>query len=127
MAIIPITTGTSIEETIDFASDFADFYQVNLIGGIDYVATVLGASNAGGTLQDPFIILYDGAGNPLNSADDSFALGSDPLLQFKAPSSGTYYLGVSDKISSGSYTFVFDQSGPPVFFGGLDGFNTFNN
>lgn len=131
MEIVPITVGTRIDPqntSIDFASgDIADFYQVNLIGGVDYVATALGASNAGGTLQDPFIVLFDGAGNPLEIADNSLALGSDPLLQFQAPASGTYFLGVSDNVGSGNYTLVFDQAGPSVFLGGLDGFNTFNN
>lgn len=116
----------AVEETIDFAGgDPADFYQVELIGGVDYVATALGAANAGGTLQDPYLVLFDSVGNPLDLADDSFILGSDPLLQFQAPSSGTYFVGISDKLGSGSYTFVMDQAGPPVFFGGIESFGTF--
>ena len=115
----------AVTETIDFASgDSADFYQVELIGGIDYVATALGAANAGGTLQDPYLVLFDSAGNTIDSADNSFALGSDPLFQFQAPSSGTYFVGVSDNVGSGSYTFVLDQAGPPVFFGGTESFAT---
>lgn len=116
----------AVEETIDFAGgDPADFYQVELIGGIDYVATALGAANAGGTLQDPYLVLFDSAGNPIDSADNNFILGSDPLLQFQAPSSGTYFVGISDNLGSGSYTFVLDQAGPPVFFGGIESFGTF--
>lgn len=112
-------------ETIDFAGgDPADFYQVELIGGIDYAATVLGAANAGGTLQDPYLVLFDSAGNSIDSADNSLVLGSDPLLQFQAPTSGTYFVGVSDNLGSGSYTFVLEQAGPPVFFGGMESFGT---
>jgi hypothetical protein len=125
MATFEYTSG-AVEETIDFASgDSADFYQVELIGGIDYVATALGASNAGGTLQDPYLVLYDSAGNPIASADNSLALGSDPLLEFQAPTTDIYYVGVSDNVGSGTYTFVLDQAGEPVFFGGTESFGTF--
>ena len=118
---------TAFTDTIDFAGDYG-LFEVELIGGIDYVASALGVSNAGGTLRDPLIGLFDSTGSLLTYQDDSFALGDDPLLQFRAPTSGTYYFAVVDAVGgTGSYTFTYDQAGPPVFFGGLDSFNTFNN
>ncbi|MGH2414879.1 MAG: PPC domain-containing protein [Microcystaceae cyanobacterium] len=100
-------------DSIDTSGEI-DWFPIDLIGGIDYVAAALGSSNSGGTLQNPALLLVDGSGNLLTYADDSFALGSDPLLQFKAPSSGTYFLGVADFTGSvGSYTVSFDQAGVP--------------
>lgn len=130
MTVIPFTSG-SIEENVNVTNNPVDFYQVELIGGVDYVGSALGASNLGGTLQDPLLAVFDSQGTLLQFEDDSFALGEDPLLQFRAPASGTYFVGVSDisvlegTSSGGSYTFTFDQAGPPVFFGGLDSFATF--
>ena len=87
----------------------------NLIGGVDYVATALGASNAGGTLADPFVAVFDAAWNLVDLSDDSFALGEDPFLQFSAPSTGTYFFAVGDSSGgTGSYTFTASQSGVPT-------------
>jgi hypothetical protein len=98
-----------------------DWYTYPLVGQVDYVISALGASN-GNTLQDPAVVVYDSAGNFIASGDDSWALGKDPLLQFKAPSSGTYTIGVFDATNSvGSYSLVVDAAGPPVFFGSLPG------
>ena len=115
----------AFKDNIDFAGDYG-LFEVELIGGIDYVASALGVSNAGGTLQDPLIGLFDSSGNLLTYQDDSFALGSDPLLQFRAPTTDTYYFAVVDADGgTGSYTFSYDQAGAPVFFGGTDSFGTF--
>jgi hypothetical protein len=116
MALISYnTTDGAIEETIDFAGDDPiDVYQVELTGGIDYVASVLGQSNAGGTLEDPYIEIYDSENNLIASADDSRLFGSDPLLQFEALGSGVYNVvvgGIGE--SSGSYTFDLDQNQEP--------------
>jgi hypothetical protein len=105
------------DDSAEYYGDSADYYQVELIGGVDYVASAFGAANAGGTLQDPYLVLYDSAGNPIALEDNSFGLGSDPLLQFQAPTSGTYFVGVSDNVGSGTYTFELAQAGEPIFFG----------
>ena len=121
MAVIEYNTGLgAVTETIDFAGgDPADYYQVELTGGVNYAAAVYGETMQGGTLQDPFLVLYDGAGNVLEIADDSFAFGSDPLLEFQAPADGIYYLGVSDNLGSGSYTFSIDHGGVPTSLTGF--------
>ena len=90
------------------------FSAPNLIGGVDYVVTVLGVSNAGGTLADPAVAILDSAGNAIAFNDDSFALGDDPMLTFKAPVSGNYTIAVGDLTGGiGTYTLVFDQAGVP--------------
>jgi hypothetical protein len=95
-----------------------DAFQVDLIGGVDYVAAVLGASTAGGVLPDPAVAVFDGAGNQVAFSDDSLALGLDPMAQFTAPTSGTYTVAVADLSGgTGDYTLVVDQAGVPISFG----------
>ena len=86
-----------VTDSISVSGEF-DWFRLDLIG----------------SLRDPAVFLADSQGRIINWMDDSFALGSDPLLQFRAPSSGTYYLGVGDLTGGvGTYTLVFDQAGVP--------------
>lgn len=121
MDLFAYHTGMSaVTDSIDFAGDY-DVYQVELIGGFNYAATVLGASNLGGTLQDPHVQIYDSQSRELlYQLDDSQVLGYDPLLQFQAPFSGTYDIVVGGiGSSSGSYTFTVDHGGVPTSLTGL--------
>lgn len=98
-----------------------DWYTYPLIGQVDYVITALGASN-GNTLLDPAVFVFDSAGNFITSGDDSWVLGEDPMLQFKAPYSDTYSIAVLDMANStGSYTLIVDQAGVPIFLAGFPG------
>jgi Bacterial pre-peptidase C-terminal domain len=116
-----IQTGSSVSEVIEAPGDL-DLYSVDLVGGVDYVTSVLGASTAGGSLADPAVAVWDSAFNLLAFNDDSFALGLDPMLQFSAPANGTYYIGVTDLFGgTGDYTLVADQAGPPIWFGSMPG------
>jgi hypothetical protein len=99
-----------------------DWYAVDPVGGVDYVASVLGATTSGGTLPDPELAVVDEFGNVYAYNDDSFALGLDPMVQFSVPTSGTYFVGVSDVSgSTGTYDLIVDAAGPPVFFGSMPG------
>jgi hypothetical protein len=99
-----------------------DWHAVELVGGVDYVASVLGASTAGGTLPNPELAVIDQFGNVYAYNDDSFALGLDPMAQFSVPTTGTYFVGVGDiSGSTGTYDLIVDAAGPPVFFGSMPG------
>ncbi len=98
-----------------------EFFELNLLGGIDYAAAALGATNSGGSLGDPMIALYDNQGNMLAFQDDSWALGGlDPLMQFRVSTSGTYWLGVADATggNGGSFTVSVNHAGIPHLPGG---------
>ena len=121
MDLFAYDTGMSaVTDSIDFAGDY-DVYRVELTGGFNYAATVLGASNLGGTLQDPYVQVYDSQSRELlYQLDDSQILGYDPLLEFQAPFSGTYDIvvgGIGE--NSGSYTFTVDHGGVPTYLSGL--------
>lgn len=97
----------------------ADIHPVTLAGAVDYVASVLGAATAGGTLPDPRVAVFDQAGTLIDSQDNSFALGPDPMLIFRAPYTGTYYIGVDDPSGGfGTYSLIVDHAGIPTTFGG---------
>jgi hypothetical protein len=59
----------------------------------------------GGTLADPAVIFYDAYGTEIGWQDDSPQAGLDPHVEFVAPYSGLYYVGVTDLTGgTGSYT-----------------------
>jgi hypothetical protein len=92
-----------------------DLIAMELVGQVDYAATALG-----GTLPDPFLVIWDSNFQVVDYGDNSFALGPDPLLQFRAPFTGTYFVGVTDITGgTGDYTLTVSPAGPPVFFGGF--------
>jgi hypothetical protein len=74
-----------------------DFFQVRLTEGDRLIADLDGY--AIGTWLDSGLRLFDADGNEVAFSDDAAAPGEslsyDPYLEFVAPSSGNYYLGVS--------------------------------
>jgi hypothetical protein len=117
--------------TIEAMGD-EDWFAVTLTEGESYQLEVLGATNGGGDLADPVLTVYDAGGNIVAGADDfettvpdcSPVLDLDPLLEFVAPASGTYYLGASAfGEATGGYTVqAWGEPGslpppPPVAFG----------
>jgi len=84
-------------------------------GDLDWIAVTLTAGttveialNATGAnpIYDPFLVLYDSAGNFIDLDDDGGATGLNSLLTFSVETTGTYYIeagtfGLSD---TGGYT-----------------------
>ena len=107
--------GYGIADSLIDAPGDSDWFALDLAAGGNYVFEVLGASNGGGDLADPVLTVYDTYGNALAQNDDFLSIGPDgfpkvdldPLLDFTASASGTYYLGVSAYgDATGSYTAV---------------------
>ena len=133
--------GGEVRETIDFAGDY-DVYRVELAGRTDYAVGAFGLPSGEGTLQDPFIHIYDSqSGQLLYEIDDSIVSGVDPVLgsmlndaldypvpqlgstsfdafsTFETPYTGTYDIVVGGvNGSSGSYTFDLGHAGNPMLF-----------
>jgi hypothetical protein len=83
--VLPVTVNGRLEKSGD-----VDSYAVRLQAGQCLSAAVQGRRL--GAPMDPLLHLYDAAGNPLAFAHDG--LGLDPLLVFRAESSGTYVVRV---------------------------------
>ena len=111
---IPVVGYGIADGLIDAPGD-SDWFALDLAAGASCTFEVLGASNGGGDLADPVLTVYDTYGNPVAQNDDFVTIGPDgfptvdpdPLLDFAAPTSGTYYLGVSAYgEATGSYAAV---------------------
>ena len=96
--------GGSLTGTIVSAGD-ENWHPIHLTSGQPYTFDLEGAETGQGTLADPFLRLFDGAGRLVTSNDDSG--GNAPLNSriVCAPSgSGLYYLAASgSKSPTGSY------------------------
>jgi hypothetical protein len=82
-----------------------------LEAGGDYSFSLTGADSGGGTLTDPYLYLYDSAGTLVAFDDDGLGTGFESLLDFTAPSGGSYYLGVAAYADSYSGTWTLTAEG----------------
>lgn len=76
---------------IDMPDD-QDFYRVELEAGVTYVIDVGGEGR--NPLADPFVTIYNAAGERVTSDDDS-GPGMDARLRFTPESSDVFYIGAS--------------------------------
>jgi hypothetical protein len=105
-----------------------DIYQEQMVGGVDYAITAMGADHQGG-MSNPGLVIFDESWNIVRiQHDDSLlgsALGPDAFIaSFRPPSlgvgePGTFYIGVFDEAGlGGDYHLGFSESGLPRSFGG---------
>lgn len=88
-----VAVGASVNGELEAPYD-QDLFSVSLQAGWTYRVDLEGSATAAGTLYDPYLRgIYDSNGNLLdNSLDDDDGTGRNSLLEFTAPSSGTYYI-----------------------------------
>ncbi len=97
-----ITTGRTVEGSLDFPSD-TDWYRIRLTEGESYRFTL----DAGGDnpIGDPLIRLHDSSGTEV-AVDDDGGDGLNSYLEFTAPTTGNYYVEASSFTgdATGTYT-----------------------
>jgi hypothetical protein len=98
-----VSVGTPQSGDIELAGD-ADWFRVPLTAGIKYSIQVSGADGGGGTLADPFVAIWDSAGNHLAQDNDS-GRGLDAYLTFTPSTSGYYYVAASSIFGVGTGTY----------------------
>ena len=86
----PLALGTPAQGTIRATFD-ADWYAVQLGAGQSYRFELQNDASGGVPLTDPFLEVYDGNGDLLAS-DNNGGVGLNALLDFEAPSSGTFFV-----------------------------------
>lgn len=91
-----------------------DWFQVSLAA--NQLVTV---RLSGGTLQDPFLRIYDGSGRLLLSGNNA-GVGVSETLTFRAPSGGTFYLvtGSAGDSGAGTYTLALSSNAVPILTSG---------
>jgi hypothetical protein len=79
-------TGT-LERTGDH-----DWFRVQLVAGTSYVINLQGQHTGAGTLQDPYLRVYNSTGGFVAEDDDVGGGNLDSRLTFSPTTTGTYYL-----------------------------------
>ncbi|MBM4011473.1 MAG: hypothetical protein FJ286_08855, partial [Planctomycetes bacterium] len=82
------------------ASD-VDLFQVTLAAGTKLTAEIFARRLTPPSGIDSYLRLFNAAGQPLASDDDSAGSNDSRISQFTIPTSGTYYVGVSAYGNSG--------------------------
>lgn len=116
--------GGSFVGNVEYAGD-RDWVSITLEAGQSYLIDLRGAPSGVGTLADPILAIYDGAGTYLAGNDDG-GTGAESFLSFTAQSSGTYYLMARGYATSmGSYELTIDTPPPPAVLGSVDDLATY--
>ena len=113
-----IAVGGSMSGRINIHSSTpdTDWYEITLPAGMDFGIEVKGSepSDAGGTLGDPLLKVYDSLGVAVADAeDDSSGAGENSrIASFDAGTGGTYYVEVGEDGSdaTGTYTLSITDS-----------------
>ena len=72
-----------------------DLFEISISSGLLGKEITFTANATSGSTLDPFLRLFDGAGNPIAENDDRSFFDTNSLIEFTFTSSGIYYLGVS--------------------------------
>ncbi|MEM7445821.1 MAG: PPC domain-containing protein [Pseudomonadota bacterium] len=96
-------------------SNDKDWFAIQLVAGETVVFDLQGAPTNQGTLTDPYLTIFDQAGNELQRNDDG-GEGVNSQLEFTAPTTGIYYLEARGfGGASGTYILSAAQvAGPPL-------------
>lgn len=90
-AMLPV--GGAVTGTIDYTAQWhgdEDWYRVEVLAGRTYVFELGGAASGAGTLEEPFLRLWDGDGNEIASSEEIYD-GADAVLAFTAEADGTMF------------------------------------
>ncbi len=127
-----LAVGTPIVGSIEIVGD-RDWYAVQLNAGTDYVASIVGETGGGGTLDDSILRLHDATGARIASNDDANPDTFDSSLVIHPTVSGTYYVEVGsfEDVTAGTYTVSVQASAPAAtdgadFLVGTAGGSTIN-
>ena len=102
-----------------------DWYRVELTAGATYTITLQGSREGAGSLLDPFVRLYDGAGSFLALDDDSGGNLSSQLT-LTPSSSGTYYVAAAAYNDQHSGTYRVTISSAATSGGATSGADSLN-
>jgi Ca2+-binding RTX toxin-like protein len=98
-----LTLGVATQGTIGQPGD-RDVTKVSLEAGKVYQVTVAGLAGHAGTLQDPYVRVFDAAGRLLDF-DNNGGAGLDAQMYFAPPEAGTYYIEASSNNDRGMGTY----------------------
>jgi Ca2+-binding RTX toxin-like protein len=99
-----VASGGSATGNLGATAD-RDWFRVQLNAGTTYTIDLLGAETGSGTLIDPYLRVYNSAGNTVLAEDDDAGTGRNSQLAFTPGATGTYYIaaGAYDDAGTGTY------------------------
>lgn len=101
-----LAVGGAAAGTLEAPAD-RDWFAVQLVAGTSYLLSLTGIQGGGGTLEDPYLRLRDGAGVLIAESDDSAdGASTDSALVFTSSVTGTYYLEVGSYQDSSAGTYI---------------------
>ncbi len=99
-----------------------DWFEIDLLGNVEYQVDVLGSATTTSTLDDPHLAVYDSTGTAVAGlADDNNGTGDDPQVRFTPAADEAYYIEVSESGGDalGTYRVVVTAiNTPPTFESG---------
>lgn len=98
----PITIGKTVVGTIHDQRN-VDVFEIK--GEAGQKVTIRAVAQQAGSLMDPFLTLYDGAGQVVAGVDDND--GRDAKIEVTLPKSGSYFVTVQDANDAGGPHFVY--------------------
>ncbi|NIZ15643.1 M10 family metallopeptidase C-terminal domain-containing protein [Phaeobacter sp. HF9A] len=106
-----MSVGDRFNGTIESSGD-SDWIAITLIAGQSYEINLTASPSGDGTLQDPFLSLYNGNGIQITYNDDGGG-GLEARLAYTPSSSGSYYVSASGfDAQTGSYTLSVTEGQP---------------
>ncbi len=107
-----VAVGGSVTGEIGTAGD-EDWFAVTLQAGQGYAIDVEGSDTGGGTLMDPYALLYDADGNVV-AQDDDGGQGFNSRILFTPDTTGQYYAAAASfGEATGTYTLSVEAYVPP--------------
>ena len=102
--VYTMSVGDTFSGSLDSLGD-RDWVAISLTVGQTYTISLAGVGGGGGTLDDPYLRLYDSSGS-LVTKDDGSGPVRDSQLTFTASASGTYYISAEafGDVYAGTYT-----------------------
>lgn len=85
-----LNLGASVAGNLELADD-TDWFAIDLSQGQTVVLNLEGSPSGQGSLNDPYLTVFDFAGNEIDWDDDG-GLGYNSRLEFTPPSTGTFYV-----------------------------------
>jgi hypothetical protein len=101
-----IDVGMQVGAEINSNGD-RDWFAVDLYNYVPYLINVLGAPTGSGTLNDPYLRVYDDASVLVDFNDDG-GDGLNARLEFTPDYTGTHYLEASRWLDAGTGTYLLD-------------------
>ena len=107
-----VNTGGSRTGIINYSANFAldtggdaDIFSTNLISGLSYTIEMLGSATGDGSLDDPYLYLFD-SGEAYITEDDDSGIGFNSSIFHQAGYSGVHYLEAHSyaNFDTGDYT-----------------------